>query len=123
MDLRAGDGFGTTFAVDLEPGVAVFVPRGVGNGYQTLADATAYTYLVNDHWRPDAAYVAVDYADPALAIAWPVPLEERAVSEKDRTAPALAAVTPVPTPCSAGARRRRSAGPGPDGGLPGSAAA
>ena len=27
---------------------------GVGNGYQTLADATAYTYLVNDHWRPDA---------------------------------------------------------------------
>jgi dTDP-4-dehydrorhamnose 3,5-epimerase len=97
VDLRQGAGFGTTFAVDLEPGVAVFVPRGVGNGYQTLADATAYTYLVNDHWRPDAAYVAVDHADPALAIAWPVPLEERAVSEKDRTAPALDTVTPVPT--------------------------
>ena len=57
VDLRAGDGFGTTFAVDLVPGVAVFVPRGVGNGYQTLTDATSYTYLVNDHWRPDAAYV------------------------------------------------------------------
>ncbi len=97
VDLREGAGFGTTFAVDLEPGVAVFVPRGVGNGYQTLADATAYTYLVNDHWRPEAAYVAVDHADPALAIAWPVPLEERAVSEKDRMAPALDTVTPVPT--------------------------
>ncbi len=97
VDLRAGAGFGTTFAVDLEPGVAVFVPRGVGNGYQTLADATAYTYLVNDHWRPDAAYVAVDHADPALAIAWPVPFEERALSEKDLTAPALGTVTPVPT--------------------------
>ena len=46
--------------------MSVFVPRGVGNGYQTLLDDTAYTYLVNDHWRPDASYVAVDLADPAL---------------------------------------------------------
>ncbi len=96
VDLRAGAGFGTTFALDLEPGVAVFVPRGVGNGYQTLADATAYTYLVNDHWRADAAYVAVDLADPTLAIAWPIPPDERALSERDRTAPALGDVTPVP---------------------------
>ncbi len=27
----------------------------VGNAYQTLEDNTAYTYLVNDHWSPDAA--------------------------------------------------------------------
>jgi dTDP-4-dehydrorhamnose 3,5-epimerase/reductase len=96
VDLRAGDGFGTTFTAVLEPGVAAFVPRGVGNGYQTTADATAYSYLVNGHWSPDAAYVAVDHADPALAIAWPVAEAERIVSERDRSAPALADVTPVP---------------------------
>jgi dTDP-4-dehydrorhamnose 3,5-epimerase len=96
VDLRAGATFGHTFTVALEPGVAVFVPRGVGNGYQTLADATAYSYLVNDHWRPDLAYLAVDHADPALALDWPLPLGERLLSEKDRTAPRLADVTPVP---------------------------
>jgi dTDP-4-dehydrorhamnose 3,5-epimerase/reductase len=96
VDLRAGDGFGTTYAVAMEPGVAVFVPRGVGNGYQTLADATAYSYLVNDHWRPDHHYLAVDHADPALAIDWPLPAGERVLSERDRDAPRLVDVTPVP---------------------------
>ncbi|MGA8247979.1 MAG: dTDP-4-dehydrorhamnose 3,5-epimerase, partial [Nocardioides sp.] len=57
VDLRDGATFGTTYAVDLVPGVAVFVPRGVGNGYQTLVDDTTYTYLVNDHWRPDLDYL------------------------------------------------------------------
>jgi dTDP-4-dehydrorhamnose reductase len=96
VDLRAGDSFGTTHGLELEPGVAVFVPRGVGNGYQTTVDATAYIYLVNDHWRPDAAYVAVDHTDPALGIAWPVPLEERVLSDRDRAAPRLSDVEPVP---------------------------
>ena len=35
--------FGTTYAVELEPGMAVFVPRGVGNGYQTLLPTTRRT--------------------------------------------------------------------------------
>ncbi len=96
VDLREGATFGTTYAVGLEPGVAVFVPRGVGNGYQTLVDDTAYTYLVNDHWRPDLDYLAVDVADPALAIAWPVPPAEWVISERDRTAPPLADVRPLP---------------------------
>jgi dTDP-4-dehydrorhamnose 3,5-epimerase len=74
----------------------VFVPRGVANGYQTLADATAYSYLVNDHWRPDVPYVDVDHADPALGIEWPLPPAERVVSDRDVSAPALAEVSPVP---------------------------
>jgi dTDP-4-dehydrorhamnose 3,5-epimerase len=98
VDLREGDGFGTAYAVDLEPGVAVFVPRGVANGYQTTADATAYIYLVNDHWSPEARYVVVDHADPALAIPWPIPPVDRIVSERDRSAPSLAHATPVPDP-------------------------
>jgi dTDP-4-dehydrorhamnose 3,5-epimerase len=105
VDLRAGEGFGTTYSVELEPGVAVFVPRGVGNGYQTTADATTYSYLVNDHWRPDGHYVAVDHADPALAIPWPLTPDERILSDRDRAAPGIGDVTPVPvrTPLIIGA--------------------
>ena len=40
------------------PDAAVFVPRGVGNAYQALEESTTYTYLVNDHWRPDVSYPA-----------------------------------------------------------------
>jgi dTDP-4-dehydrorhamnose 3,5-epimerase/reductase len=105
VDLRAGDGFGTTYALELEPGTAVFVPRGVANGYQTLTDDTTYSYLVNDYWRPDLDYVTLDHADPALGIEWPLPDSERVLSERDRTAPPLAAVQPLPvrTPLVIGA--------------------
>jgi dTDP-4-dehydrorhamnose 3,5-epimerase len=96
LDLREGDTFGVTATVALEPGVAVFVPRGVANGYQTLDDATTYAYLVNDHWRPEGQYVAVDLDDPTLAIAWPVPPADRVVSDKDRANPRLESVAPVP---------------------------
>jgi dTDP-4-dehydrorhamnose 3,5-epimerase len=96
VDMRAGESFGATFSVEIDPGVAVFVPRGVGNSYQTLEDGTAYSYLVNDHWRPGQAYPALDLADPAAAIPWPIPLEECEISEKDRHNPRLDAVTPMP---------------------------
>ena len=68
----------TVFTLELGPETAVFVPRGVGNSYQTLEDATSYSYLVNDHWSPEArsSYTFVNLADPALAISWPIPLED-----------------------------------------------
>ncbi|QMW65952.1 sugar nucleotide-binding protein [Mumia sp. ZJ1417] len=95
VDLRPGPNFGTTVTVDLHPGVAVFVPRGVGNSYQALEDGTTYAYLVNEHWRPDVAYTAVALDDPALAIDWPIPLADAEVSDKDRANPLLADVTPM----------------------------
>ncbi|GAA5147668.1 bifunctional dTDP-4-dehydrorhamnose 3,5-epimerase family protein/NAD(P)-dependent oxidoreductase [Nocardioides marinquilinus] len=95
VDMREGDSFGTVVTCELDPATAVFVPRGVGNSYQTLDDAVAYTYLVNDHWRAGEAYPALDLADPDAAIAWPIPLAEAEVSEKDRSQPRLAEVTPM----------------------------
>ncbi|GEP40461.1 dTDP-4-dehydrorhamnose reductase [Nocardioides psychrotolerans] len=95
VDLREGATFGTTFHLELDPAVAVFVPRGVGNSYQTLEDGVAYTYLVNDYWRPGTSYPALDLADPTVAIPWPIPLEECEISEKDRHNPALDQVTPM----------------------------
>ncbi len=76
VDLREGDTFGTTVHVDLDPSVAVFVPRGVGNAYQTLDDDTVYSYLVTRHWSPEARYAAVDLADPTVAVPWPIPLDD-----------------------------------------------
>jgi dTDP-4-dehydrorhamnose 3,5-epimerase len=95
VDMREGPSFGTVFTVEIDPDTAVFVPRGVGNSYQALEDNTAYSYLVNDHWRPSEPYPALNLADPTVAIAWPIPLEECEVSEKDRTTPMLAEVTPM----------------------------
>ncbi|WP_296607004.1 bifunctional dTDP-4-dehydrorhamnose 3,5-epimerase family protein/NAD(P)-dependent oxidoreductase [Nocardioides sp.] len=96
VDLRAGATYGVTAHLELAPGIAVFVPRGVANGYQALADGTAYTYLVNDHWRAGVTYPAVSLDDPELAIPWPVPLAEAEISERDRTHPRLAHVAPLP---------------------------
>lgn len=93
VDLREGDSFGATFTIELEPGVTVFVPRGVANSYQTLVDHTTYSYLVNAHWSPDAKYTNLNLLDETAAIAWPLPLQE--VSDKDKAHPRLADVAPV----------------------------
>jgi dTDP-4-dehydrorhamnose reductase len=97
VDLRAGDGFGRCFTVEMGPETAVFVPRGVGNAYQTLTEQTAYSYLVNDHWKPAAreSYIFVNLADETLAINWPIPLEQAELSDADKAHPRLADVTPV----------------------------
>ena len=98
VDLREGPSFGEVFTVELGPDTAVFVPRGVGNSYQTLEDNTAYVYLVNDHWSAAAQgeYTFLNLADEASAIAWPIPLEQAERSEKDLAHPRLADVTPMP---------------------------
>lgn len=95
VDLRKGDSFGKTLTLELTPEKAVFVPRGVANGYQTLEENITYTYLVNAHWSADAQYAAVNLFDPALGIEWPVPQGEAIVSEKDTNNPLLANVTPM----------------------------
>lgn len=96
VDLRDGPTFGTVFTAEVGPAHAVFVPRGVGNGYQTLEPSTAYAYLVNGHWRPDGSYTFVNLADETLGIDWPIPLSSAEISEKDFGHPRLAEVTPVP---------------------------
>ena len=95
VDLREGPTFGAVYTTELEPSRAIFVPRGVGNSYQTLEPDTAYTYLVNDHWSPTAEYSFLNLADETAAIGWPIPLEQVQISEKDKNHPRLADVTPI----------------------------
>lgn len=97
VDLRAGSTFGTVFTTKLDPSTAIFVPRGVGNAYQTLEPNTAYTYLVNDHWSADSIeeYAFLNLADETVAIPWPIDLARAELSEKDRRHPRLSDVSPL----------------------------
>jgi dTDP-4-dehydrorhamnose 3,5-epimerase len=95
VDLRAGDSFGETFSIEINPGTAVFVPRGVANGYQTLEPNVTYTYLVNAHWSPDAQYTFVNLFDEQVGIEWPIGKADATISEKDAGHPLLKDVTPM----------------------------
>ncbi len=95
VDLREGPSFGAVFTTEIDPSRAIFVPRGVGNSYQTLEPDTAYTYLVNDHWSPHAEYSFLNLADETAAIDWPIPLVDVEISAKDLAHPRLKDVTPV----------------------------
>ena len=95
VDLREGPTFGAVFTTELDPSRAIFVPRGVGNSYQTLEADTAYTYLVNDHWSPNAPYSFLNLADETVAIDWPIPLSDVEISAKDLAHPRLADVAPI----------------------------
>lgn len=91
VDIREGSAtYGEHFTTEMDPSKAIFVPRGVANGYQTLEDNTVYSYLVNDHWSPDAQYSFVSMFDESIGIDWPIPLEECEVSDKDKNHPSLA---------------------------------
>ncbi|WP_396668825.1 sugar nucleotide-binding protein [Microbacterium sp. R86528] len=96
VDLREGPSFGAVYTTEIDPSRAIFVPRGVGNAYQTLAADTAYVYLVNDHWSPAASYTFLNLADETAAIDWPIPLSEVEISAKDLAHPRLDAVVPMP---------------------------
>lgn len=97
VDLREGPSFGAVFTAELDASQAIFIPRGVGNAFQTLEDNTAYTYLVNDHWSADAQgqYTFLNLADETAAIQWPIPLSQAELSDKDKAHPRLAQVRPM----------------------------
>ncbi len=95
VDLRDGPSFGKTLTVEVTPDIAVFVPKGVANGYQTMEENVTYTYLVNDHWSPEAKYTLVNLQDPALGIDWPIPITDDLISEKDKNHPPLSQITPI----------------------------
>lgn len=93
VDTRPGSATrGRVEEVELGPGTQVLVPPGVANGFQALEDGTQYLYCFDAEWLPGMAGVAVTPLDPALGIAWPLPVDPddgSQVSAKDRSAPAL----------------------------------
>jgi dTDP-4-dehydrorhamnose 3,5-epimerase len=72
-----------------ENGRQLFVPELFAHGYITLADDTEAAYQVGEFYAPDAER-GIRYDDPALGIAWPVPVE--VISDKDAAWPAFVGV-------------------------------
>jgi len=95
VDLRAGNSFGKVLTMEITPDKAVFVPRGVANGYQTLTENVTYTYLVNAHWSENDKYSAVQLFDEALHIAWPIAKTDSILSQKDANHPLLKDISPM----------------------------
>jgi dTDP-4-dehydrorhamnose 3,5-epimerase len=87
---------GLVETVELVAGMQVLVPRGVCNGFQSVSPTpTQYLYTFDAEWVPGMAGAAVHPLDPALGIAWPLPVDvddPASISAKDKGLPALAEV-------------------------------
>lgn len=98
VDLRDGSPtYDRSYRREMDMGTAVYVPRGVGNGFRALEDSTVYTYLVDTHWSAELkeTYTFVNLADPELTIEWPISLSEATLSEADKRHPYLKDVVPM----------------------------
>ena len=85
VDLRPEEPtFRKWFAVELTGGNrrALFIPRGVAHGFQTLEDGTEVSYQIAPEYSADHAR-GVRWDDPAFGIEWPLPVA--VISERDRT--------------------------------------
>jgi dTDP-4-dehydrorhamnose 3,5-epimerase len=97
VDLRKGASFGKVVTSEITPKTAVFLPQGVANSFQTIEPDTYYLYSVNEHWSAEnyEQYCFVNLGDPAIAIQWPIPLDEAIVSDRDRNHPKLSEIKPM----------------------------
>lgn len=91
LDAREGSPtYGVVHTVQLSKGTQVFVPTGVCNGFQSLADETQYLYCFDNEWRPGMPGTAYSPLSAELRIEWPIPVDPNdpaQISAKDRDAP------------------------------------
>jgi len=73
-------------AVELEPGVALWIPPGFAHGFQALEDAH-FLYLVTKEYSPQHER-CIKWDDPDIGIPWPIK-EGVILSEKDKRCPPL----------------------------------
>lgn len=93
VDTRPGsETIGKVMTVNITPGIQVFVPQGVCNGFQSLDDDTEYLYFFDNEWNPRMSGVALTPLDADLKIDWPIQIDPgnlEQISEKDSRAPRL----------------------------------
>ncbi len=83
---------GAVVTIRITPGIQVFVPQGVCNGFQALDIDTEYLYFFDNEWAPGMAGVALSPLDSELGISWPIsidPTNLEQISEKDANAPSI----------------------------------
>jgi dTDP-4-dehydrorhamnose 3,5-epimerase len=78
--------YGEWNAVELtaESHTMMYIPEGLGHGYQTLRDDTEILYQTSEFYHPESA-VGIRYNDPAFEIDWPLPVA--CISQGDTSLP------------------------------------
>lgn len=92
VDIRVGSptfGAWDTVRLDAVEFRAVYVPEGLAHGVMALEDDSVISYLCSTGYNPAREH-GLDPLDPALGLPWPADVEA-VLSDKDRTAPSLAA--------------------------------
>jgi dTDP-4-dehydrorhamnose 3,5-epimerase len=87
LDLRpASPSFRQWFGIELSAHnhAALYIPKGVAHGFQTLTDSAEVLYQMTAPYTP-AAERGVLWSDPAFGIAWP--LADPIVSARDQSHP------------------------------------
>jgi dTDP-4-dehydrorhamnose 3,5-epimerase len=74
------------FELSAANGKALYVPEGVAQGFQTLADTSVVHYRISVPYAARAA-TGVRYNDPLIGITWPEPVT--VISERDASWPDL----------------------------------
>jgi dTDP-4-dehydrorhamnose 3,5-epimerase len=69
-----------------ENGRALYIPKGLAHGFQTLVDGCEMLYQMSDHHVPEAAR-GVRWDDPAFSIEWPEAHGPRVISARDSSYP------------------------------------
>jgi dTDP-4-dehydrorhamnose 3,5-epimerase len=64
--------------------LALYIPPGIGHGFQTLVDDTELFYQMTEYYVPDLA-AGVRWDDPAFGIEWPIP--DPIISPRDSSFP------------------------------------
>lgn len=91
VDLRRGSptyGEWEGHELDDESMRILYVPVGFAHGFCVLSDVADVIYKQTAYYDP-ALERGIAWDDPDVAVHWPLPLEELAVSARDSTAPAL----------------------------------
>jgi dTDP-4-dehydrorhamnose 3,5-epimerase len=94
VDIRSGsNSFGSweAWQLDDENMHVLYVPVGFAHGFCVVSDVADVIYKQTAYWSPDADRGFVP-DDLDVGVEWPIPPEERVVSERDRTAPTFAEV-------------------------------
>ena len=65
---------------------SLYIPEGFAHGFQTLKSGSEVFYQMSEFFHPELAR-AFHYADPAMGIAWPLPV--KVISKQDALNPSL----------------------------------
>jgi dTDP-4-dehydrorhamnose 3,5-epimerase len=94
VDLRRGSPtYGRWEAVELdeESMRELYIPVGFAHGFCVLSEVADVLYKQSAYYDPELER-GIAWDDPEIGIAWPLPVEELSVSERDAAAPRLSEI-------------------------------